>query len=80
MSAVCRTFVDLRKFLASYYPGRGQTTHPLASFPTVPQGFDPSNGDHSDVESEGDWLNDKVAELAEGPPSRISEALANEVC
>ena len=23
------------------YPGHGQTTHPLASFPTVPQGFDP---------------------------------------
>lgn len=67
-------------FLASYYPGRGQTTHPLASFPTVPQGFDPENGDDSGVESEGEWLNDsQLAELAKGPPSRISEALANEV-
>lgn len=68
------------EFLVSYYPGHGQTTHPLASFPTVPQGFDPSNGDNSDVESPGDWLNDESAGLAEGPSSHISDTLVNEVC
>ena len=72
-------FISLRNFLASYYPGRGQTTHPLASFPTVP--FDPADSDNSGIESEGEWLGDRqLVELAEGPSCRISEALANEVC
>ena len=75
-----------RNFLASYYPGHGQTMHPLATFPTVPptiaQGIDLENGDNSGVTSGGEWLSTfsggGLPGLAEGP-SRISEALANKV-
>ena len=69
-----------RNVLASYYPGRGQTTHPLAAFPTVPptlsQDIDNANGDDSGVESEDGWYDDGHS----AGPTHISEALANEVC
>jgi len=73
-----------RNFLASYYPGRGQATHPLAAFPTVPpttyQDIDNANGDDSGVESEDGWFDDgHLAGLA-GGSAHISGALANEVC
>jgi len=71
-----------RKFSASYYPGRGQTTHPLDKFPTVPstQDINNANGDDSSVESEDGWFDDwHLAGPAEGT-THTSEALPNEVC
>jgi hypothetical protein len=70
-------------FLASYYPGCGQTMHPLATFPTVSptiaQGLDLENDDNSGVKSGGEWFSGGgLPGLAEGP-SHISEALANKV-
>ena len=69
----------------SYYPGRGQTMHPLSTFPTVPptviQDSNLANSDDSGAKSEEGWFNDgHFAGLAEGPPSCISEARAHEVC
>ena len=66
---------------ASYYPGRGQTMHPLAAFPTVPhaviQGLDVANSDGSSIKNEEEWFtNGWVAGLADAS----SEALANTVC
>ena len=76
---ITRVLTTSRNFLASYYPGRGQTMHPLAAFPTVPptmsQDIDNANGDNSGVESEDGWLDD--GHLG---PAHISAALANEVC
>lgn len=78
------TQFDSENITASYYPGHGQTMHPLAAFPTVScavvQGLDLANGDGSSVKNEEEWFtNGHVAGLADGP-SCISEALANKVC
>lgn len=74
------------KVTASYYPGRGQTMHPLAAFPTVPptitQGLDLAHSASDDIsaKSEEEWSNDwHVAGLAE-QASCISGALSNKVC
>jgi len=53
-------------------------THPLTTFPTIPRA-NPADSDDSGVESEDEWVDD-FAGLAGGPPSRISQAVAKEVC
>ena len=59
--------------------------HPLAKFPVVPpaviQDLNLGNSGDSSTKSEEEWFNDgHFAGLAEGPPSRIAEDQAHEVC
>lgn len=64
--------------VSSYYPGRGDDTHPLAQLDSQLN----HNNHDTDVddyvnETEEDWMgNDHIAK---GPPSKFSESVAAEV-
>jgi hypothetical protein len=59
---------------SSYYPGHGDTTHPLVH-------LDPNNHDTDAkdqvIETKEDWMGDD--HVSNGQPSKISEAVASEV-
>jgi len=63
---------------SSFYPGR-EIDVPLARLSNVISDIDQfsDNGGETDIESEGDWLN---VPQPSGPGSRLSAALALEVC
>jgi hypothetical protein len=72
---------DIAKFSEpSFYPSHGDNTHPLASLEHRSQEFG-LNNDDSNTESNEDLADEShLAELAQGVPGRISEAIAMEVC
>jgi hypothetical protein len=74
----------MKFFLAlSFYPGRGDTTHPLASlahFNVDDQVFYNPNVDDRDNDFEEDYNEDEeIAELALKNPTKFAEVMATEV-
>jgi hypothetical protein len=62
---------------SSYYPGRGDNTHPLSRID--PDDHD-TDSDDLVIETEEDWMDDEhMVKLTQGPPSKFSEAIAREV-
>jgi len=80
------------KFLAtSFHPGTSQDNHPSAVIAAqaaaahratqdATQALGLPFGDNSDAEHEDDSGDDDLLELTQGPPSKVSEAIALEVC
>ena len=70
-----------RKFSAtSYYPGRGDTTHPLSFLDPTNDGRRIPNVDDNGFESDEDWnVDEQTVELSLQNPSRFAEVMANEV-
>ena len=67
---------------ASFYPGCGDTTHPLASLPSFDENqvFCNPNVDDQDNLSEEDCNDDEeIVELALKNPARFAEVMAVEV-
>ena len=70
---------------SSFYPGRSNMATFTNNFSHF--GIESKLSDHfndsdnnSVIESEGDWLDEPQAELAPSAPSKLTEAVAIEVC
>jgi hypothetical protein len=64
----------------SFYPGHGDDNHPLAHIQSRTQESG-LNGNNSNVETDENSGDDsRLAELAQGQPGEISEAMVIEVC
>ena len=71
---------DLRKFSASSSSSQPLPPHISARLNTEIEGFDESDGDSTEPETEEEWLDSsQLAELTRRFPSRMSEAMATEV-
>jgi len=67
---------------ASFYPGRSNDDS--SPFPVDSYHLTDSNDGNTDVDSEGDWLEDPIEPILHGPAtkssSKTTEAMAIEVC
>jgi hypothetical protein len=61
---------------SSFYPGRGDTTHPLASLNHENQDFHNPDVDNGSETEDDD---DEIAELSLKNPARFSQIMATEV-
>lgn len=72
-------FISNKKIsAASYYPGRGDTTHPLASLDPENRVFHNPNVDDSETETDDDD-DEEIVELALKNPGRFAQVMAVEV-
>ena len=73
-------FVCQTSAATSFYPGRGDTTHPLSFLDSANDGHHIPNVDNNGLESDEDWsVDEQTVELSLKNPSRFAEVMASEV-